>query len=320
MTSSAVMPARVQEAYRHCQTITRQQAKNFAYGIALLTPDKRRALSAVYALARRIDDIGDGTLPAEQKLAELAAARESIIALADSPAAAGDDQVLLALRDAADRFPIPLAAFGELIDGCEADVRGERYATAAELELYCRRVAGSIGRLSLGVFGSRDLATASPLADALGIALQLTNILRDVREDLGNGRVYLPAEDLSRFGCTLAPASAGQPGPVGSPAEAMNELMRFEADRARAWYAQGMQLMPLLDRRSAACTGAMAGIYRRLLEHIAARPQEALATRMSLPAREKAVIAIGALTGRDRHPRSHRQQGGVTAGTAKDEA
>src|SRR5580700_9725426 len=168
MTSSAVMPARVQEAYRHCQPITRQQAKNFAYGIALLTPDKRRALSAVYAFARRVDDIGDGTLPAEQKLAALSDARAAIAALESAGAAsAGDDLVLVALADAARQRPIPLAAFGELIEGCEADVRGTRYATFGELEHYCRCVAGSIGRLSLGVFGSRDPATAEKLADNL---------------------------------------------------------------------------------------------------------------------------------------------------------
>jgi len=299
----------VAAAYRECETITRQQAKNFAYGIALLRPDKRRALSAVYAFARRIDDIGDGTLPVPEKVAQLATARAAVAALAAGTAADAaetGDQVLIALRDAADRFPIPLLAFGELIDGCEADVRGVSYTTFAELEHYCRCVAGSIGRLSLGVFGCADPAVASPLADSLGVALQLTNILRDIREDLGNGRVYLPAEDLARFGCTLTPPGTGPEGKTdaagtvagpGTIAGPMADLVRFEADRARAWYRTGLQLIPLLDWRSAACTGAMAGIYRRLLEHISARPQEALAARMSLPGREKLVIAVSALTG-----------------------
>jgi 15-cis-phytoene synthase len=317
--STPIGPARAQAAYEHCERVTREQAKNFAYGIRLLPPDKRGALSAVYALARRIDDIGDGTLPPERKLSELADARADIERVADGGGDGGsqDDLVLVALADAARRFPIPVAAFCELIEGCEADVRGTRYETFAELEHYCRCVAGSIGRLSLGVFGSRDMKTAAPLADALGIGLQLTNILRDVREDLGNGRVYLPAEDLRRFGCTLEPArvvavqpSATQPSgtepsgtqqqPDGVIAGPMADLMRFEADRARAWYQTGLQLLPMLDRRSAACTGAMAGIYGRLLEHIAARPQEALDHRMSLPAREKAAIAVAALAGKGR--------------------
>jgi phytoene synthase len=292
--------ADVAAAYRHCETITRQQAKNFAYGIALLPGAKRRALSAVYAYARRIDDVGDGTLPVPDKIAALAAARTSVADLAAgnaADAAATGDLVLVALRDAADRFELPLAAFGELIDGCEADVRGVSYATFDDLRYYCRCVAGSIGRLSLGVFGSSEPQTAEPLADALGVALQVTNILRDIREDLGNGRVYLPADDLARFGCTLIPAGPDGVGGDGKIDGPMADLIRFEADRARQWYATGMQLLPMLDRRSAACTGAMAGIYRRLLEHISASPQTALASRLSLPGREKAMIAVAALAG-----------------------
>lgn len=315
MTLSASRNTDVSAAYRRCETITRQQAKNFAYGIALLPGDKRRALSAVYAFARRIDDIGDGTLPAAEKLTALAAERTAVTGLVDgtaADAAATGDPVLIALRDAATRFPIPLAAFGELIEGCEADVRGDRYATFDELEHYCRCVAGSIGRLSLGVFGSRDMPAAEPLADALGIALQVTNILRDIREDLGNGRVYLPADDLARFGCALIPREPGGTDGEGTIEGPMTDLIRFEADRARQWYAVGMRLMPMLDWRSAACTGAMAGIYRRLLEHIAARPQSALAARMSLPGREKAAIAAAALTGIGRPRRVARAHGGTS--------
>jgi phytoene synthase len=316
VTLSAPHTADVSAAYRRCEAITRQEAKNFAYGIALLPGDKRRALSAVYALARRIDDIGDGTLPAEQKLTQLGAARAAVTALATgtaADAAATGDPVLIAVHDAATRFAIPLAAFGELIEGCEADVRGDRYDTFDQLEHYCRCVAGSIGRLSLGVFGSSDPVTAESLADSLGIALQLTNILRDVREDLGNGRVYLPAEDVARFGCTLVPAQRADGGTApgeGKVDGPMDDLMRFEADRARSWYATGMGLLPLLDRRSAACTGAMASIYRRLLEHIAANPQAALASRMSLPAGEKAMIAAAALAGLGR-PRAGRRSTGA---------
>jgi 15-cis-phytoene synthase len=317
VTAPAAAAAEVTSAYRRCEQITREQARNFSYGITLLPGGKRRALSAVYAFARRIDDIGDGPLPADQKLVALEQARESLAMVADGPAAAAPEPVLVALADAARRFPIPLAAFGELIDGCEADVRGTHYGSFAELEHYCRCVAGSIGRLSLGVFGSRDLAAAQPLADALGIALQLTNILRDIREDLGAGRVYLPADDLKQFGCELAPvppgAAAGEPGPgtleAGQrthamlAAPAMAGLVRFEARRAAGWYAAGLELMPQLDRRSAACTGAMSGIYLRLLERIAADPEQALARRMSLPPRAKALVAARALAGlRDRPP------------------
>jgi squalene synthase HpnD len=280
-------------AYRHCEEITWSQARNFSYGIRLLPPAKRRALSAVYAFARRIDDIGDGTLPAAEKLSALQQARASVTALADGGQPPRDDLVLIALSDAGRRFPIPLAAFGELIDGCEADVRGTSYQTFGDLRQYCRCVAGSIGRLSLGVFGTADVVTAAPLADALGVALQLTNILRDIREDYRSGRVYLPAEDIARFGTELRPNGSGWP--AADPR--LVDLVVFEAERAQTWYTQGLQLMPMLDRRSAACTGAMAGIYNRLLRSIAAEPDAVLHRRVSLSAGQKAIVAARSLAG-----------------------
>jgi 15-cis-phytoene synthase len=328
----------VRAAYRHCEEITWSQARNFAYGIRLLPPAKRQALAAVYAFARRIDDIGDGHLPKPAKLAALADARASVSALGarrnapggngtppggngslpgkygtltgknGSPPRGGapdGDLVLVALADAAGRFDIPLAAFGELIDGCEADVRGTTYRTFDDLLHYCRCVAGSIGRLSLGVFGTADVATAAPLADALGVALQLTNILRDIREDYLGGRIYLPAEDFERFGCSLEngalqPAAPehgpGQHGPGdGANGDKLAALVEFEAERASAWYAKGLTLIPLLDWRSAASAGAMAGIYHRLLERIAATPRVVLERRMSLSAGEKALVAARSL-------------------------
>ncbi|HEY1617504.1 MAG TPA: presqualene diphosphate synthase HpnD [Streptosporangiaceae bacterium] len=289
-------------AYQHCEQITKTQARNFSYGIALLPGAKRRALSAVYAFARRIDDIGDGDLPPDVKLAGLAEARAQVERLAAGSGLPGGDLVLAALADAADRFAIPLAAFGELIEGCEADVRGTVYTTFGDLEHYCRCVAGSIGRLSLGVFGAADMATAAGLADALGVALQLTNILRDIREDLSNGRVYLPADDLARFGCALAPVPPGAALPWARDDSGMRQVIRFEVQRARSWYAAGLALMPMLDWRSAACAGAMAGIYLRLLRHIEAAPEQVLDHRMSLPAREKLMVAAGSLAGRPPRP------------------
>ena len=278
------------EAYRECERITWSQARNFAYGIRLLPPPKRRGLAVIYAFARRIDDIGDGTMPAEQKLTALEAARGQVLDLTAPPA---DDPVLLALADVQRNFPVPMPAFGELIDGCVADVRGNTYQTIDDLLWYCRCVAGSIGRLSLGIFGpGHDPGQAARLADSLGIALQLTNILRDIREDYGNGRVYLPAEDLAKFDCD--PAALGQP----APPPGFTRLVEFEAERARDWYATGWQLLGLLDRRSAACTGAMAGIYRHLLDRITADPAAVLRGRVSLSGREKAVVAVKALAGR----------------------
>ncbi|GAA1512540.1 presqualene diphosphate synthase HpnD [Sphaerisporangium rubeum] len=280
-------------AYRHCERIVRTRARNFSYGIRLLPPRQRRALSAVYAFARRIDDIGDGDGPAEQRLVLLDAARRSLRARRP----VHGDLVMVALFDAARRFPIPLPAFEELIDGCADDVRGVRFAGYEDLLGYCRRVAGSVGRLSLGVFGTADRAAAEPLADALGVALQLTNVLRDVHEDRLAGRVYLPAEDLARFGCTLELDGAGR---FTDPPDRLEALIRFQTSRARDWYDTGMRLPPMLDRRSAACAGAMAGIYRGLLDRIAACPAEALAGRSSVPVWEKAMVAARALAGAGR--------------------
>jgi phytoene synthase len=284
----------VDAAYRECERITREQARNFAWGIRLLPGPKRTALSAVYAVARRIDDIGDGTLPSEDKLRLLADARAG----ATAPEQFADDPVFVALADAARRLPIPLAAFGELVDGCEMDVTGHTYQEMDELVEYCRCVAGSIGRLSLGVFdpglSARDTARASELADALGVALQLTNILRDIREDHANGRVYLPKRDLALFGCEIVTRPDGTLDPQDG---ALAELIRFEAARAWGWYDRGLALVPLLDRRSAACCAAMAGIYRELLERIAADPRQVMVGRLSLPTRDKLQVAARALVG-----------------------
>jgi phytoene synthase len=280
------------EAYRECERITREQARNFAWGIRLLPAPKRAALSAVYAVARRIDDIGDGTLPPEHKVKLLAEAR----AAATAPHEHTSDPVYAALDDAARHFPIPLDAFGELVDGCEIDVRGRHYETLDDLVEYCRCVAGSIGRLSLGVFDPPLRADqrhrASELADALGVALQLTNILRDVREDLGNERVYLPAADLRLFGCEIKARPDGDLDPQDG---ALAELVRFEAARAHGWYDRGLELLDLLDRRSGACCAAMAGIYRELLTRIAARPEAVMRGRESLPTRQKVQVALRAL-------------------------
>jgi phytoene synthase len=291
------------EAYTHCERLTRREARNFAYGIRLLEPERRAALSAIYALARRIDDIGDAarddlTGPdsdaepdggaaagVRARLAELDAVRHKLANL-DDP---GDDPVLVALGDARRRFPLPLGAFEELLEGCEMDCRGAAYATFDELVGYCQRVAGSVGRLSLAVFGRRagsDPALLARQADDLGVALQLTNIVRDVREDQAMGRVYLPKEDLERFG--VSPQLEGERG-------ALVAVVLLLATRARSYYSSGLGLLPALDHRSAACAGAMAGIYRRLLTRIETRPEEVLERRVRLSSAEKALVAGRAL-------------------------
>ena len=278
------------EAYARCEEITKAEARNFYYGIRLLPANKRAALCAVYALARRVDDIGDGELPAETKLAALAALRSDLAALETAT-----DPVLVAVADAARRLPVPLGAFDELIDGVTMDVTGRRYATFDELVTYCRCVAGTVGRLCLGVFGSRPHPDAATFADQLGIALQQTNILRDIREDLINGRVYLPQEDLERFGVELA---LDERGTLVDKDGGLTALIRFSCARARDWYRDGLRLAPLLDWRSKASCLAMAGIYRQLLDRIEAQPSLVFDRRLALSGREKAGVALRSLTGR----------------------
>jgi phytoene synthase len=290
------------EAYAFCERVTRTQAANFYYGIRLLPRERRRAMCAAYAFARRVDDIGDGGLPEDEKLRQLEG-QERALERRGAERASGDP-VLVALDDACTRFPLPVDALRDLVEGVRMDIEGASYERFDELVVYCRHVAGAIGRVCLALFGMRAGAPvgreqAEALADDLGVALQLTNILRDVREDAENGRVYIPAEDLRRFGLAGATPELTRAALLGHGDEArLAELVRFEAERAREWFDRGMALVPLLDRRSAACVLAMAGIYRRLLERIAARPEEAVRRRVSLSAPEKAwVAARGMLAG-----------------------
>jgi phytoene synthase len=278
------------QAYEICEATTRTEARNFHYGIRLLPRQKRLALCAVYALARRVDDIGDGTLPEDEKRAGLLALRETIHHSADS-----SDPVLVAVTDTARRLPIPMGAFDELIDGVEMDLAGARFATFEDLVVYCRCVAGSIGRLCVGVFGASDQRIAPGFADELGIALQQTNILRDIREDFMNGRVYLPGDELSQYGVELRLDEAGA---LVDDDGGLAAMIRASADRARKWYADGLRLVPLLDRRSAASAIAMSGIYRELLDRIAADPALVRDRRLSLSGWTKAGVAARALAGR----------------------
>ena len=241
----------VERAYRACEQITRAQAVNFFYGMRLLPAPKRQAMYAVYAFARRVDDVGDGDLPCDEKLGRLEGERSTL-----TWNGAVDDPVMVALRDSHQRFSLPLDALVSLIDGVEADARGTTYESFDQL-VGVLPPGGGLDREALARdLRNRSLGDRLPLADDLGVAMQLTNILRDVREDAGRGRVYLPREELERFGC--------QPGPLAGSEPARAELLRFQAARNRAWFDRGLELLPLLDARSAACVAAMTGIYRRI--------------------------------------------------------
>jgi 15-cis-phytoene synthase len=271
-------------AYEHCRQIARASGSSFYAGMRLLPPDRRAALFAVYALARQIDDIADGDLTDAEKLAALQQTRAGLARIGESV-----EPVFVAVADAASRFPIPLDAFGDLIDGAEMDVRGSRYESFADFERYCRCVAGSIGRLALGVFDCSDRGRGAGLADDLGVALQIGNVLRDVAEDVANGRVYLPREDLDRFDVEAVDGRL-----EGS---SVDLLIAFEAQRGLEWLGGGLHLVPLLDRRSGSAVLAMAGKYRVLLNRIAAQPSLILNGRLTLRSWEKGLVLARSLAG-----------------------
>jgi phytoene synthase len=264
----------VQEAYAEVGRITRREAKNFAYGIMVLPRPKRQAIAAIYAFARRVDDIADGGLPPEEKrvrLEELRAALEE-----DSA-----DPVFVALRDARERFGIPREPLEAVIDGGLQDTEQSTYVDFDELRGYCEKVAGAVGLACVPVYGSDDTEHAM----TLGIALQLINIIRDVDEDRQLGRVYLPQDELAAFDVEeLAPSSE------------FREVMAFQAERARTYLAEGLRLLDSLDRRSALCVGTFAGLYSETLDRIEAGGFDVFGEKVRLSApRKLAVVARGIL-------------------------
>jgi phytoene synthase len=242
-------------AYAEVERLTRRRARNFAYGIMVLPRDKRRAIAAVYAFARRVDDIADGELAPEKKRAAL----QQLHAALEGPPR--DDAMLIALADARTRFPIPAQSLHDLVDGGLQDLDQSRYASFDELRGYCEKVAGAVGVCCVAVYGSEDVERA----ETLGIALQLINIIRDVAEDWQLGRVYIPQDELASFGVSEADIAAGNVSP------AWHALMTFQAERARAYLQDGLGLLRSLDGRSALCVSTFAGLYRATLERIEAR-------------------------------------------------
>ena len=262
----------VDAAYAEVQRVTRREAKNFAYGIMVLPREKRRAIAAIYAFARAVDDVADGALPGGEKRRLLEELRASL----DAPPR---DAMSTALRDARERFGIPRAALSALVDGGLQDLEQTTYASFDELRGYCEKVAGAVGIACIAVYGSDDVEHAL----TLGIALQLINIMRDVAEDLELGRVYLPQDERERFGVAELALT-----------EEFRELMAFQAQRARAHLADGLQLLASLDRRSALCVSTFAGLYSGQLERMEANGFDVFNASCRLSTRAKlGVVARG---------------------------
>jgi phytoene synthase len=274
---------RLRKAYAYCQGVTRRSSSNFYYAFRLLTPERRAALYAVYAFCRFIDDIADDESRREPA-ALLARWREELeLVYRGAPT----HPIGCALADAVQRFPLPQEYFLDLIRGVEMDLTQRRYATFDELYQYCYRVASTVGLLCIEIFGYQRRSARDYAVD-LGIAFQLTNILRDVLEDARRGRIYLPLEDLRRFDCAEAELLSGRYSPrVGA-------LMAFECGRARAYYLRARGALAPEDRGSLAAAEAMRSIYERLLDRIEACNFDVFGPKVTLPRYEKVTLALAA--------------------------
>ena len=302
------------ESYEYCRNLARTAARNFYYGFLLLPAPKRDALCALYAFMRGVDDISDepGDISAKQRgLASLRAEMDRALegAVSGSP-------VWPAFRDTIDRYGIPKRYLHDLISGAEMDLTVTEYETFGRLREYCYRVAGTVGLCCVHVFGFSD-PRAPELAERLGIAFQLTNILRDVSKDYEMGRVYLPQEDLDRFGCNSA-----EEFQRASASTNFIELAEFEAARAWQFYGEGWPLMDWIDNDSRAALWALARIYSGILEKIELRGFDVLAMPPAhLSAAEKVwILARARLGWRDPNyvvrmrERDRRRTGGAVRG------
>jgi phytoene synthase len=274
----------LEQSYRHCRAVARRRAKNFYYSFLLLPRDQRNAMCAIYAFMRYCDDLSD----------EPGASKEPLdrwrIALDRALAGQYDGHPTLpAFHDTVSRYRIPHQYFHEMIEGVSSDLQPRHIRTFDELYRYCYQVASVVGLTTIHIFGF-DSPAALPLAEKCGVAFQLTNILRDVREDLDRGRIYLPQEDLIRFG--VSDLQAGKP---------FIDLMRFEAARARAYYQESQPLLGMVHARSRSSLWALIEIYSRLLAKIEASNYDVLSRRIALSSLEKSWIVLrAALQNRDR--------------------
>jgi 15-cis-phytoene synthase len=272
----------VEEAYAAVLRITNETARNFAWGIRVLPGPKRRAVAALYAFARIVDDLADREEPARDELERWSDAVEAL------PASPDGDPVLVALADAMTRYGIPREALADLVRGALMDCERNRYESWDELREYCRCVAGAVGIACAAVYEPSSWEAARPRAETLGLALQQINIMRDVPEDWGLGRVYLPRDERERFGVTEEDLAAGRTG------SEWRALMDHQASRAEALMREGLELLQLLDRRSALCVRSFAGVYRGLLDQMRSREYDVFSRRPTLSAAGK-VKAVASL-------------------------
>ena len=268
------------QAYGHCRDVTKQEARNFYFAFLTLPRTKRQAIYAVYAFARICDDIADGDASTEAKLIGLADVRHS---LERAYAGAPEGPVFTALADVAATYNIEQSMFQALVGGVEMDTAQNRYATFEDLRLYCYGVASTVGLICVEVFGYAR-PEARCYAEDLGLAMQLTNILRDIQEDAERDRIYIPQDELARFGYSEEELSRSVVN------GRFTELMYFQAERARSYYSSSARLLPLVPVRSRACVSVLHGLYSRLLDRIEARRFDVFHDRIRLSTAEKVLL------------------------------
>ncbi len=282
------MATQLEQAYAHCQRVAREQAKNFYYAFRTLPSPKRKAIYAVYAFCRLCDDIADegGTL--EEQRRRFALTREMLANSLDSgePGDPGNPlpREFTALQDATAVFGIPPAYYEQVIRGVETDLVKSRFSSFAELKDYCYGVASVVGLICIEIFGYDD-ESAKEYAVDMGIAMQLTNILRDVKEDAGRDRIYIPLDEMERFGYTEDELKRGVVN------DAFRQLIAFQVDRARAYYASSSRLFSLVSTESRACPRVLHAAYRAILDRIESSDYDVFSRRIGLTKTEKLMIA-----------------------------
>ena len=274
------MATELERAYDHCQRIARSEAKNFYYGFRTLPARQRRSIYAAYAFCRICDDIADGTGPLVEKRRLLAETRQALLRSNNGTVS---DPMFTALADTLTAFDIPTGYFEEVIEGVGMDLEHTPYQSFDELREYCYKVASTVGLICIEVFGYEEPAAKEYAVD-LGIAMQLTNILRDVKEDAQRGRIYIPLDEIASFGYSEQELRAGVIN------DAFRALMRHQISRARRHFDSGRRLLPLVPAQSRACPAMFIAVYSSILDRIEASDFDVFTRRVGLGTPEKLLL------------------------------
>lgn len=274
------MRAENKSAYTKCESITKENASNFYYAFRTLPTEKRLAIYATYAFCRLCDDIADGEQPVNQKRKLLNQVRTDLL---KKNSGTISDPVFIALHDTMSTFNIPISYFEQLIDGVEMDLTIDHYSNFEDLRKYCYKVASVVGLICIEIFSYSNPKARSYAID-LGIGMQITNILRDIREDFSNGRIYLPMNELDQFRYSKHDLSSNIMN------EPFRNLLAFQIDRARSYFDSGINLIPLVSPNSRVCLSMLHGVYSRILDRIESNDYDIYTKRIGLKTSEKIFL------------------------------